>query len=121
VAKVIVVPADDRQPARVEEVTFPPGAGWAPLRQLLGGYVEPCRYDRDCWLAVDEDGGMRQLPENRRAGAYVREQSEAARQHGQLAMAGYRLLGTVIVLGGDPDHPADVPARMLDHFNLKGA
>jgi hypothetical protein len=122
---LLLIPAAPTRPCQL--VPLPGGPDQlSRLGELVGGSVEPARYDRDAHLYVNGDGGPLGLPVNRRATSYIRARSLAARLHqarGRAWEPWYVLRGDVVLAGtdpGDPDRDLEAPPRFLELFEVPG-
>jgi hypothetical protein len=126
-ALVLMIPADPGRPCWLATVPDRRGVrGWwerrRRLAELVGGQTLTVT-DADAHLrSADTRHGLPRRV-NDRATRYLRHGSERAqlyRAAGRDWPPSVRLYGDVLVAGGYPGSsvPADVPARLLDHFGV---
>jgi hypothetical protein len=125
----LVVPADaNRHPHLTPLGSEASGRQLSIVGQLIvpGAVVTvvTARYDRDAVFLVDDDGRARDLPVNVPATSYIKTRSEAHRVHalrGEAWPADYFLVGDVVLVGCDVNHPdtwTNVPERYLEIFGV---
>jgi hypothetical protein len=104
----IVIPAEDRQPLRLEQF----GVNDLDARQrLVGGYIEVIRLERPtAVLYVNEDGRLLELPANRRATVLLWVHNRAFRGHDVI-------LGDAFILG-PPDDNGNATTAPQELVNL---
>ena len=96
----LIIPADLTEAVRVETID----AGLQNLQALVAGNIEAVTVD-DWHFYLNEEGKIRNLPPNLRAGEFVRAETGALFDV---------YCGDVVVLGEAPDgEEGDVPERLI--------
>jgi hypothetical protein len=128
-ALVLIVPAELERPCWLAAVPDRRGLrGWWERRRRLAELVGPAiityHLDGDAHVRIADTWHGPPRPLNQRATRYLREHSEAAGFHhrqGREWPPSFRAYGDVLVAGSDPGRPwrdLDVPARLLDRFEV---